>query len=98
MRKKKRTFTNEQKFKIVLEAIKGQKQITEIASEYNVHPNQITNWKRQFMENGAEVFSKKAAKKEKEQEEETGELYKKIGKQQVEIDWLKKTLNPWTCK
>ena len=49
MSKKRRTFSNALKFTIVLEAIKGQRQVTEIAAEYNVHPNQITTWKKQFL-------------------------------------------------
>jgi transposase-like protein len=49
--KKRRKFSNELKFTIVLEAIKGQRQISEIATEYQVHPNQISNWKKQFLSN-----------------------------------------------
>ncbi|MCK5155901.1 MAG: transposase, partial [Spirochaetales bacterium] len=59
MSKKRRTFSNALKFTIVLEAIKGQRQVTEIAAEYNVHPNQITTWKKQFLKNGSEIFAKK---------------------------------------
>ncbi|MCF7944848.1 MAG: transposase [Spirochaetia bacterium] len=93
MSKKRRAFNNEKKFRIVLEAIKGQRQISEIAAEYQVHPNQITTWKKQFLEHGAEVFSKKTDKKAEQLEETQGELFKKIGHQQYEIDWLKKNLN-----
>lgn len=79
------------KFKIVLEALKGQRQISEIASEFEVHPNQITTWKKQFCESGASVFSSKKDSELKELEDNREELFKKIGQQQVEIDWLKKT-------
>jgi len=93
MSKKRRTFSNDLKFTIVLEAIKGQRQISEIASEYNVHPNQITTWKKQFISNGANVFGVKSDETSKELQNTQEELFKKIGQQQYEIDWLKKNLN-----
>ncbi|WP_095522519.1 transposase [Sediminispirochaeta smaragdinae] len=49
MSKRRRKFTSEQKFQIVIEAIKGERQISEIAAQYQVHPNQISNWKKQFL-------------------------------------------------
>lgn len=63
MSNKRRAFSNELKFTIVLEALKGQRQIAEIANEYQVHANQISNWKRELFEKGASVFSKKEDKK-----------------------------------
>ncbi len=95
MSKKRRKFTDATKFKIVIEAIKGQKQISEIASEYGVHPNQVTNWKKQFMDNGSSVFSTKKDNKLEEKENQEEDLYKKIGKQQVQLDFLKKNLSKW---
>ena len=92
MSKKRRAFSNELKFTIVLEAIKGQRQIAEIANEYQVHANQISNWKREFLEKGASVFSKKEDKKKQELQETQEDLFKKVGQQQYEIDWLKKNL------
>ena len=92
MSKKRRRFTKDLKFTIVLEAIKGQRQIAEIATEYDVHPNQITLWKRQFLEQGAAVFGKKDDTEKEELEETQEDLFKKIGQQQNEIDWLKKNL------
>lgn len=98
MSKKRRTFSAEKKFSIVLEAIKGQRQISEIAAEFDVHPNQISNWKQQFFENGAAVFQKKKDTRITDMEEKESTLYKKIGEQQVEIDFLKdcqKKLESW---
>jgi transposase-like protein len=92
MSKKRRAFSDELKFTIVLEAIKGARQISEIASEFTVHPNQITNWKKQFLENGAVVFSNKKCEDVSDLEKTQEELYKKVGQQQVEIDFLKKNL------
>lgn len=98
MSKKRRTFSAEKKFSIVLEAIKGQRQISEIAAEFDVHPNQITNWKQQFFDNGSSVFTKKPDSKVADLEAKESTLFKKIGEQQVEIDFLKdcqKKLESW---
>ncbi len=92
MSNKRRVFSDELEFKIVLEAIKGVRQISEIASEFEVHPNQITNWKKQFLENGSKVFSNKKSEEVSDLEETKDELFKKVGQQQLEIDFLKKNL------
>ncbi len=92
MSKKRRTFSDDLKFRIVIEAIKGQRQISEIAAEFDVHPNQITNWKKQFLDNGPSVFSNKEDSRVEEMEEKEEDLFKKIGEQQVELDFLKKSL------
>jgi transposase-like protein len=96
--KKRRTFSNEEKFNIVIEALKGQRQISEIASEYDVHPNQITTWKKQFLEHGASIFGKKKDSEKEDLEQTQEDLFKKIGQQQYEIDWLKKNLNLWELR
>jgi transposase-like protein len=91
--KRKRIYrTKEIKFKVALEAIREQKQISEIAEEYNVHPNQVTQWKKELIEKGADVFAHDKKQTEKETREQRDKLYKKVGEQQMHIDWLKKTL------
>ena len=59
MSRVKRTFTPEQKAKIVLEAIKGEKQINQLATENNIQPNLIRNWKKEFLEHASLVFDEK---------------------------------------
>ena len=98
MSKKRRSFSSEKKFAIVLEAIKGQRQITEIAAEFDVHPNQITNWKQQFLKNGASVFNTKPDTTIEDMEKKEEVLLKKIGEQSVELDFLRncqKKLESW---
>jgi len=91
--KAKRTHRDKDfKFKVAIEAIKGEKQIAEIVAEFGIHPQQITQWKRELLEKGPEVFSTKAESALKKIEREREALYKTIGHQQVRIDWLKKTL------
>ena len=98
MSRKRRSFSSEKKFAIVLEAIKGQRQISEIAAEFDVHPNQITNWKQQFLENGASVFNKKTDNTVGELKEKEEVHLKKIGELTVELDFLRdcqKKLESW---
>lgn len=92
MAKKRTRRTKELKFKVALEAVKGQKQINEIAKEYDVHPQQVTQWKKDLIEKGSDVFSSKAEQKAQNDEKEKDKLYQAIGYQQVQIDWLKKKL------
>jgi transposase-like protein len=92
MSEKRTRRTKEFKFKVALEAIKGELQIAEIAAKYSVHPNQVTEWKKQLLEKGAEVFSTAGEKDEKDHQETSERLFKTIGHQAVQIDWLKKKL------
>jgi transposase len=81
------------KARVALEAIKGEKTIVEIASEYKIHPNMVTLWKKKALSNMSEIFEKGDNKKEKDFEKEKDVLYKEIGKMKIENEWLKKKLN-----
>jgi transposase len=87
---KRKSFTNEFKAKVALEAIKGNSTINEIASEFGVHPNQVNTWKKQLMQGADDVFVKGKSKSTKDVEKDKSRLYEQIGKLQVEVDWLKK--------
>jgi putative transposase len=78
------------KARVVLESLKNEKTIAELASEYHVHPNQIAQWRKQAVENLPSLFDSKQAKEEKAAEEEKDELLRQIGQLKVETDWLKK--------
>jgi transposase-like protein len=78
------------KAKVVLESLRNQKTIAELASEFGIHPNQITQWRKQALEELPGIFSSKQAKKEKTHEEEKQELFEQIGRLKVEMEWLKK--------
>lgn len=71
-------------------AAKGDKTIAELSSEYKVHPNQITQWRKQLLESLPEIFSHRRQTDQKDQEALTSELYQQIGQLKVELDWLKK--------
>jgi len=90
MTRQRRQFSADWKAKIALEAIKGQRTIQEIASHYEVHPTQVTQWKKELLARAAEIFSGAKKSEAKAEEELKAELYQQIGKLQVEVDWLKK--------
>lgn len=88
---KRKKYPKEFKARVALEALKGEKSIAQISSDYEVHGNMITKWKKQLKDNMANIFIRKN-EQEPDIERQMGNLYKQIGKQQVEIDWLKKNL------
>lgn len=82
--------TSEFKAKVALAAIRGDQTVSELASLYKVHPNQITTWKRQAQDQLASAFDSKRANSSKKDEKLKEELYRQIGHLKVELDWLKK--------
>lgn len=92
MKKSRRKFSSKFKTKVVLEALKEREKIQQLASRYELHPNQISIWKQQFLEGSERVFEEKLQSKAKESEQIQEKLYKKIGQLQVENDFLKKVL------
>jgi len=93
MSRKRTVYSTELKTRLVLEAIKGEKTINEIASEHNITPNNLKNWKVKFLENAE--LAMEPAKAVKEHKEEIVELKAKIdkyartvGKMTVENEWL----------
>jgi transposase-like protein len=79
------------KAKVALEAAKDIKTLTELSSQYEVHAAQISQWKKQLLENLADVFN--TPKKSVDSTKKLDELYRQIGEVTVERDWLKKKLN-----
>jgi putative transposase len=78
------------KFKVALEAAKGTKTLAELASEYSLHPSQISAWKGQLLSAGVSIFSTAAAQEQRAQAGLQAELYEQIGRLQMELEWLKK--------
>jgi putative transposase len=95
MTKNRRRFSAEYKFRVALEAAKGQETISELASKYGLHPNQISQWKRQLLESGADVFNRHGDKAAQAESAEQSELYEQIGRLKMELEWLKKKAAPF---
>ena len=89
--KKRKKYPKEIKARVALEAIKEEKTIAQISSEYEVHSNMVVKWKKQLKDNITEIFVRKN-ERDPSHEELIDKLYKQIGKTQVENDWLKKKL------
>jgi transposase-like protein len=89
--KKRKKRSDDFKARVALDALKGQKTINELASEYGIHPNQIGQWKKKLIEGSSDIFSRGKNREAESHEAERDRLYQQIGKLQVEVDWLKKT-------
>jgi transposase-like protein len=90
MKKSRRKFSSKFKSKVAIEALKERSTIQELASKYEVHPNQISTWKRELLDRSESIFENKGNLKVPESD--NTKLYNKIGKMQVEIDFLKDVL------
>lgn len=93
MRRKK--FTSKFKTKVVLEALKEQQTVKELSQKYELAPQQINLWKREFLSGAEQVFSsgEKLKDKKTEAQEQEERLLKTIGALKVENDFLKKALS-----
>jgi transposase-like protein len=89
--KPRKNYPKEFKARVALEAIREQKTIAELSSEYEVHSTLIARWKKDALDNMSGIFAKKN-EREPSDKELIENLYKQIGQSQVEINWLKKKL------
>jgi transposase-like protein len=89
MKRERKRYDGTLKAKVALEAIKGQRTVNEIASAYGIHPHQVTQWKKQALEQLPEIFSNGRARIQLADEELRDRLYQEIGQLKVELDWLK---------
>ena len=90
MKKERRKFTAAFKSKVAIDAIRENQTLHELASKHGIHQNQISTWKKEFLEKSEFIFSKDAPIKGDEIKEK--ELYSKIGELQIQVDFLKKVL------
>jgi transposase-like protein len=92
MATQRRRFTAEFKARVALEALKGEKTLNELASQFEVHPNQIAEWKRRLLEAAPGLFADRRGQSAPDDEALKARLYQEIGQLKVELDWLKKKL------
>jgi len=85
---KRRNHSPEFKFRTALEAAKEQKTINQLASEFNLNPNQISIWKKRLLEDGKIVFQSNG--KHELQTTQESDLFEQIGRLKMELEWLKK--------
>jgi len=88
----KKSYTPKQKASIAMAALRGES-IAKLASQYQVHPTQIGQWKKQMELEAEKIFTDKRKKENFSKDRTIDELYKTIGQREVEISWLKKKFN-----
>lgn len=88
----RKTHSKEFKARVALAALKGDKTMAELSSEFGVHAAMITRWRNEAKEGLSGVFGKKDRQEAKEYKAKIEELYKTIGRIQVENDWMRKNL------
>ena len=88
----RRKFTTKFKTKVVLEVLKERSTLNDLAQKYEVSPQQLSNWKRDFLNGAEQVFEKGSKSAKSKEEEEKEQLLKTIGKLKVENDFLKEAL------
>ncbi len=90
MKSKRKKHSGAFKAKVAIEALQERESLSELAKKYQVHPNMITRWKREFLEKAPEVFEKPSG--DKQEEKDIEKLYAKIGQLEMEREFLKKNL------
>lgn len=91
--KSRRKFTPEFKAKVAMEALQERESTSTLAKKYQLNPEQIHKWKREFKEKAALLFTKDLKSPADKSESEKQKLFEIIGQQKVEIDFLKKALS-----
>ena len=91
MGKKRKQHSPQFKAKVALAALQNEETTAQLASRFDIHPTMITTWKRQLLDNAAELFDK-SQKSRKQAEGKIDELYRHIGKLKVERDFLARKL------
>lgn len=92
MERKQKKRDAELKLKVALEALKGNLSISQIASKFEIHPKQVTEWRDQLLQEGELVFIPKTSFRRTKTDIEKDDLIKKIGELTIEVDYLKKKL------
>lgn len=97
MSRTRKKYSAEFKLKAVIEVLKGEKTATQLAGELEVHPLVLSDWKKHFLEVGAQVFAKpRKAFGVQQEAKEKSELFEQIGRLKMENEWLKKKLEALT--
>jgi transposase-like protein len=90
MKSKRKRHKAEFKAQVAIEAMKELKTMSELAGDFDLHPNQIGEWKKVLKQRAGELFKTTASAGERDKDKLIADLYKKIGKTQMELEWLKK--------
>ena len=95
MKQNRKQYNPDFKARVAMEAIKGEETIAELAIRFEVHPTQITKWKKELVSGAANIFGADPNKKIKDEKGLINQLYQQIGQLKVEKDFLEKGLERW---
>ena len=91
MPRKRKTHTAAFKAQVALAAVKNDRTVNEVASQFGVHPTLVHGWKKQLLRDAEQVFTGGASKAvASDGEARQAELYEQIGRLKMELEWLKK--------
>lgn len=90
MKKQRKQHSAELKAKVALAAVKGEHTLNELASQYELHPTQVVQWKKRLVESAPDLFAGRADHDAAQESALRGRLYQQIGQMKVELDWFKK--------
>jgi len=92
----RKTCSSKKKAQVVLAAMKGDKTLSELSSIYEMHPVTISLWKKEAEKNFHILFERKDRKKDEKKDKLIDTLYKEIGQREVELEWMKKKVTPFS--
>jgi putative transposase len=90
VKRKRRVFGGAFRAKVALAALKGDKTLSQLADQFEIHANQVSAWRKELIERAAELFEDGRLRKRDEESASQQELYEQIGRLKMEVDWLKK--------
>jgi transposase-like protein len=94
MKGKRKQHTPAFKAQVALAALKGDRTVNELASQYGVHPTLLHTWKKQLLDGADQVFSNGTKAASHDSHAEKAELFEQIGRLKMELEWLKKKVGP----
>ncbi len=96
MSRKRKQHSATLKARVALAAVRGDRTTSELAAKFQVHPTQVSQWKRELVEGAEDLFGRDRGREAQEQEALVADLYEQIGRLRMELEWMKKKAAQWS--